>query len=216
MESIYQFALDVAHAYPLLNLPFLTLQQEIEALTAEALQGDDSDLSRFHHLLACFNRCRMSLSEEHSPQGELMLDSICAYMEEHWIRYERERISALLPDLSSPHPDTFLAWFDALDSAEGEQPHPLFLYLAERAGYEELRDFLKQEMKVEAGLDTLVLLTERYAPYPVKLALARRVWEEMGAGTPKDVRGRCLSDLAQAFRIDRQEFYEDIHWAPLA
>ncbi|HEX3135847.1 MAG TPA: iron-containing redox enzyme family protein [Planctomycetota bacterium] len=103
-------------------------------------------------------------------------------------------------------PDGFLAWFTALESDGPGQGDPLFSWLAEAAGLQELRWFLSQEAAGEAGFDDLVALTQVKLPERAKLEMARNYWDEMGRGHAEGMHGRLLErlvvSLALPVRID--------------
>lgn len=69
--------------------------------------------------------------------------------------------------------DGFIAWFEALEASGPGQHDPLFEWLAEDAGIEDFRWFLRQEAAGEAGFDDLVALTQIKLPDRAKLELAR-------------------------------------------
>src|SRR5688572_23922383 len=133
---------------PLPSLQDQDLRDEIRRMTAGAVEDDEKSCSEFHHLLAILNKQRLSLRVARSPQADLLLNSICTYMEIEWINRERQRISPLLSSVPDDE-EGFIQWFERLQQNGPGQGHPLFDYLAEQATRAELRYFLLQEMGTE-------------------------------------------------------------------
>ena len=98
--------------------------------------------------------------------------------------------------------DNFIAWFEALQDSGPGQDDPLFPWLAEEAGLEELRWFLGQEAAGEAGFDDLVAYTQVKLPPVAKLELARNYWDEMGRGNIKGMHGPMLELLVERLALD--------------
>jgi hypothetical protein len=96
--------------------------------------------------------------------------------------------------------DGFIAWFEALKDNGPGQGDPLFPWLAEEAGLEDLRWFLRQEAAGEAGFDDLVAYTQVKLPAQAKMELARNYWDEMGRGNIKGMHGPMLDLLVE--RLD--------------
>lgn len=200
---------------PLPSLQDQDLRDEIRRMTAGAVEDDEKSCSEFHHYLAVLNKQRLSLKVARSPQADLLLNSICTYMEIEWLNSERQRISPLLSNVPDDE-EGFIQWFEQLEQNGPGQHHPLFDYLAEQATYEELRYFLLQEMGTEAGFDDLISLTQVKTPPPVKLELARNYWDEMGGGELEGMHSELLSRLVGSFQLSWEDHYDDVHWAPLA
>jgi hypothetical protein len=102
-----------------------------------------------------------------------------------------------VPDQAVP----FIAWFERLKETGPGQGDPLFLWLAQKASYSEMRWFLEQEVAGEAGFDDLVALTQVKMPVRAKLEMARNYWDEMGRGDAKGMHGPMLERLARHFDI---------------
>lgn len=109
----------------------------------------------------------------------------------------------------------FAAWFERLRDEGPGQHDPLFDYLAERASYDEVRWFLRQEVAGEAGFDDLVALTQVRLPTSAKLELARNYWDEMGRGREAGMHGPMLARLAEAAGV-RGAGLDQIVWEALA
>jgi hypothetical protein len=95
----------------------------------------------------------------------------------------------------------FIAWFEALQQNGPGQGDPLFLWLAEEAGLDDLRWFLGQEAAGEAGFDDLVAYTQVKLPPAAKLELARNYWDEMGRGNIKGMHGPMLDVLVERLKL---------------
>lgn len=98
--------------------------------------------------------------------------------------------------------DGFIAWFEALEQRGPGQDDPLFPWLAEEAGLEDVRWFLRQEAAGEAGFDDLVAFTQVRLPARAKLELARNYWDEMGRGNIKGMHGPMLDVLVERLELD--------------
>lgn len=108
----------------------------------------------------------------------------------------------------------FMQWFENLRDTGPGQHDPLFPWLAEQAGLDQMRWFLTQEIAGEAGFDDLVALTQLRFPPQAKLELARNYWDEMGRGHQKGMHGLMLERVAR--ELDLQPRIEDTVWESLA
>jgi hypothetical protein len=97
--------------------------------------------------------------------------------------------------------DGFVAWFEALKEDGPGQHDPLFPWLAEEAGIEDMRWFLEQEAAGEAGFDDLVAMTQVKLPAGPKLELARNYWDEMGRGNIRGMHGGMLDVLIETLGL---------------
>lgn len=95
----------------------------------------------------------------------------------------------------------FLAWFEELRQTGPGQGDPLFPWLANKAGLDEMRWFLTQEAAGEAGFDDLTAYAQVKLPARAKLELARNYWDEMGRGNPKGMHGPMLEYLVTSLRL---------------
>jgi hypothetical protein len=98
--------------------------------------------------------------------------------------------------------DGFIAWFESLEQTGPGQGDPLFPWLADEAGADELRWFLGQEAAGEAGFDDLVAYTQVKLPAAAKLELARNYWDEMGRGNIKGMHGPMLDRLVETLALE--------------
>ena len=122
-----------------------------------------------------------------------------------------------LPPRAAERPadaDGFVAWFEALEQDGPGQNDPLFPWLAEEAGMDEMRWFLTQEVAGEAGFEDLSALTQVKLPQRPKLEIARNYWDEMGRGNPKGMHGPMLEVLAE--RLGLEPKLETTVWESLA
>lgn len=167
-----------------------------------------------HQRLAAFNRRRLTPTLAGSDwQVDLMDEIQHRMLEGSIIAIERaevaERAAAAPAD-----PDAFVAWFENLRDTGPGQGDPLFPWLAVRAGLEEMRWFLLQEVAGEAGFEDLVALTQVKFPVRAKLELARNYWDEMGRGNERGMHGPMLSRLAEALGLEST--IEGTVWESLA
>jgi hypothetical protein len=110
--------------------------------------------------------------------------------------------------------DGFIAWFEDLKTRGPGQGDPLFPWLAEEAGKDQLRWFFEQEAAGEAGFDDLVAMTQVKLPVEPKLELARNYWDEMGHGTAKGMHGPMLDALVETLQV--KPVIENTVWESLA
>jgi hypothetical protein len=110
--------------------------------------------------------------------------------------------------------DGFIAWFEALRDRGPGQNDPLFPWLAEEAGREEMRWFLGQEAAGEAGFEDLLAYTQVRMPARAKLEFARNYWDEMGRGNPKGMHGPMLDVLIETLELEAS--IDDTVWESLA
>jgi hypothetical protein len=104
-----------------------------------------------------------------------------------------------------------MAWYLALREDGPGQGDPLFPWLAERADYDQMRWFIRQEVAGEAGFDDLVALTQLRLPVQPKLELARNYWDEMGRGKALGMHGPMLARLADCLDV-RHDPDDDVVW----
>lgn len=95
----------------------------------------------------------------------------------------------------------FIAWFEALQFDGPGQNDPLFEWLADAAGPEQMRWYLAQEAAGEAGFDDLTAYTQVKLPSRIKLELARNYWDEMGRGNAKGMHGPMLGRLVETLDL---------------
>jgi hypothetical protein len=111
-------------------------------------------------------------------------------------------------------PDGFIAWFEELKQIGPGQGDPLFPWIAEKAGREEIQWFLEQEAAGEAGFDDLVAYTQVKLPKQAKMELARNYWDEMGRGNLKGMHGPMLDALVETLEL--RPVIENTVWESLA
>jgi hypothetical protein len=159
-------------------------------------------LDSFQRALARWNRDRLAAAfpgdhwRAHLERDQRMLRLEGDFLEE--LRAEVAAEATAVPDDT----DGFIAWFEALQEKGPGQQDPLFPWLAEEAGPDELRWFLGQEAAGEAGFDDLVAYTQVKLPARAKLELARNYWDEMGRGNPKGMHGPMLALLIERLGLN--------------
>ncbi len=155
----------------------------------------------FHSALSSFNRTRLSPGVPSADWEEQLEEAMrMTIAEGRFLEAERRRVAARAA-LAPTDGAGFVAWFEELRQTGPGQWDPLFEYLAERATFEEVRWFVKQEVAGEAGFEDLVALTQVKAPERPKLEMARNYWDEMGRGKPAGMHGPLLGNLARALMI---------------
>jgi hypothetical protein len=168
----------------------------------------------FQQRLARWNRDRLSPAFPTDDwQDRLAGDLAFLRLEGGFIEELRNQVAeraAEAPD----DVDGFIAWFEALEQNGPGQHDPLFDWLAEDAGLDEMRWFLTQEAAGEAGFDDLVAMTQVKLPDRAKLELARNYWDEMGQGRMAAMHGPMLANLTSALEIYPQ--IESTAWESLA
>src|SRR6185369_380341 len=130
---------------------------------------------------------------EQSLQEEIF----CRKLERELVERERD---AIAPEVKRAPTDAegFVAWFEELKRSGPGQGDALFPWLAEQAGVDEMRWFLRQEMAGEAGFDDLVALSQLKLPAQPKLEMARNYWDEMGQGHAGGMHGPLLATLGES------------------
>ena len=124
------------------------------------------------------------------------------------LELEAEFLESLRAEVSADaaaapsEPEAFVAWFEALEDNGPGQHDPLFDWLSDEAGIEEMRWYLGQEAAGEAGFDDLTAYTQVKLPNRIKLELARNYWDEMGRGNAKGMHGPMLARLVEALKLD--------------
>ncbi len=157
---------------------------------------DDRRGGAFQQRLTRFNRDRFAVAV---PSGDweatLSTETNMRRFEGRWIEAERAHVAARAAE-APVDADGFVAWFEQLLHDGPGQGDPLFPWLAEHAGLDDLRWFLLQEVAGEAGFDDLVALTQVKLPDRAKMELARNYWDEMGRGNIAGMHGPMLGALA--------------------
>lgn len=152
--------------------------------------------------LAAWNRERLAPS---FPAADWALNLA---RDQRMLRAEGDFLEALRDEVADEaarvpdDADGFIAWFEALQETGPGQGDPLFPWLAEEAGLDELRWFLGQEAAGEAGFDDLVAYTQVKLPTAAKLELARNYWDEMGRGNVKGMHGPMLDRLVERLALE--------------
>ncbi len=187
-----------------------TLPRAVPAPTFVAPMLDD-DIQR---TLAAWNRERLAPAFPAADwASDLVRDQQMLRMEGDFLETLRDDVAdeaARVPDDA----DGFIAWFESLQQTGPGQGDPLFPWLAEEAGMDELRWFLGQEAAGEAGFDDLVAMTQVRLPVRAKLELARNYWDEMGRGNSKGMHGPMLDLLVDRLGLDTA--IDDTVWESLA
>jgi hypothetical protein len=170
--------------------------------TAAELQGPAFD--RFHTELAKYNGQQLQPALPGNAWREELDDyAKVVRAEGEYIEAVRREIGPLVADVPSGV-DDFIAWFEELKEIGPGQGDPLFPWLAETAGHEDMLWFLTQEVAGEAGFDDLLALTQVKMPITAKLEMARNYWDEMGRGRETAMHGPLLGRLANYLEIDAQ------------
>lgn len=157
-----------------------------------------------HRRLAASHAARLNprISDtnwETSLQDELT----CRRLERELVEAERDAIAPLIRRVPS-EAEGFIAWFEELKATGPGQGDPLFPWLAEHAGFDDLCWFLRQELAGEAGFDDLVALAQLKLPPGPKLEMARNYWDEMGQGHESGMHGELLGHLGQNLPPSRE------------
>jgi hypothetical protein len=164
--------------------------------------------------LAAWNRARLAMQSP-SPDWRARIDADrdMRILETEFVETSRRTQAAHAAEAPTT-PDEFVLWFEALKQNGPGQGDPLFPWLARRAGMDELRWFIEQEVAGEAGFDDLIAFAQVKTPVAAKLELARNYWDEMGRGNAKGMHGPMLERLAAA--LDVAPRIETTLAAPLA
>jgi hypothetical protein len=193
----------------------MSINLTVQRTDARAPHRSGDEQRELHLALTQLNRQRLSPAlPDVAWQEELSEASELAVREGLFLESERRNIAerARLAPVEAP---AFARWFDELKASGPGQHDPLFEFLAERASYEQMRWFMRQEVAGEAGFDDLVALTQIRMPERAKLELARNYWDEMGRGKSVGMHGPMLGRLSQALDVESTPS-EDIVWEALA
>ena len=167
-----------------------------------------------HRQLAHWNHRRLSpATPTQGWREELREEHEMRLLEGGWVEAFRQEVAQAAA--AAPRDvEGFIAWFEGLKDTGPGQYDPLFDWLAEEAGLEEIRWFLRQEAAGEAGFDDLVALTQVKLPPLPKLELARNYWDEMGRGSEGGMHGPMLERTAAG--LDLQPSIDTTLWPSLA
>lgn len=168
----------------------------------------------FQRGLAHWNRERLmpafpSEGWQHIFERDVKMQRLEGGFLEELRREVREEAAAAPTDA-----DGFIAWFERLKATGPGQGDPLFDWLADEAGKDQLRWFFEQEAAGEAGFDDLVAMTQVKLPVEPKLELARNYWDEMGHGAAKGMHGPMLDALVETLKVE--PVIENTVWESLA
>jgi hypothetical protein len=173
-----------------------------------------SPQDQLHRRLARLNHTRFAPAFPEGDWVQQTAELAPLLREEHaWLETLRAQVrgeAAAAPK----EPEAFRTWFESLKANGPGQGDPLFPWLAEEAGLDEMRWYLRQEVAGEAGFDDLVALTQVKLPARPKLELARNYWDEMGRGNAKGMHGPMLETLSHALALEPS--MEETVWESLA
>ena len=174
-----------------------------------------SEQHELHIALTHMNRARLTPGTPNDAwKGSLVHTLELSLQEDAFLERERRAVQALAAQ-APRNAQGLASWFDELKQSGPGQYDPLFDFLAERASFEQVRWFLRQEVAGEAGFDDLVALTQLRMPTRAKLELARNYWDEMGRGKEVGMHGPMLGRLADAVGVS-DAVSDDLVWESLA
>jgi hypothetical protein len=182
----------------------------------QSLEADIAGLSpvELHRRLAHWNRRRLAPAAPHAQwEDDLEEEHRMRLLEGAWVERLRQAVRAEAARAPSDV-EGFTAWFRALKETGPGQGDPLFPWLADEAGIDQMRWFLTQEAAGEAGFDDLVALAQVKLPTPAKLELARNYWDEMGRGHEGGMHGPMLESVVRELAL--KPTIEDTLWPSLA
>lgn len=167
-----------------------------------------------HRQLALFNqrRLRPATGSDHW-RADLAEEMQMRLLEGQFVEQERVAMQSRLERLPTDA-DAFMQWFEDLRYNGPGQGDALFPWLEERAGLEQMRWFLTQEVAGEAGFDDLVALTQVRFPVQPKLEMANNYWDEMGRGHANGMHGPMLERAVRVLRL--KPTIDDTVWEALA
>lgn len=174
----------------------------------------DEYLHDFHSKLSRFNAKRLAPGFIHENwRSELEDEHEMRIREGYFVEQERSRIASLARQ-APQEPQAFMEWFEGLKETGPGQGDPLFPWLAEKAGMDEMRWFLTQEAAGEAGFDDLVAMAQVKVATRPKLEMARNYWDEMGRGHERGMHGPMLTAVVHDLKL--RPTIEDTVWQSLA
>src|SRR6478609_3470060 len=163
--------------------------------------SETSGAESLHRCLANSHTARLSPRLADTNWEQTIRNEVaCRRLERDFVERERSAVAAEVRRVPTDA-DAFVAWFEGLKVDGPGQGDALFPWLAERATYEQMCWFLRQEMAGEAGFDDLVALTQVKLPQRPKLEMARNYWDEMGQGNAAGMHGPMLGRLAGALKL---------------
>ena len=167
-----------------------------------------------HRQLALFNqrRLRPATGSDHW-RADLAEEMQMRLLEGQFVEQERIAMLSRLERLPTDA-DAFMQWFEDLRYNGPGQGDALFPWLEEKAGLEQMRWFLTQEVAGEAGFDDLVALTQVRFPVQPKLEMANNYWDEMGRGHANGMHGPMLERAVRVLRL--KPTIDDTVWEALA
>jgi len=158
-------------------------------------------MRRLHCKLAVWNHRRLAVAIPHAGwEAEVADDAAMQLLEGRWIEALRGEVRDRAAE-APRDPEGFIGWFEALKANGPGQDDPLFPWLANDAGPDELRWFLTQEAAGEAGFEDLVALAQVKMPDRPKLELARNYWDEMGRGNANGMHGPMLGQTIRDLEL---------------
>ena len=182
--------------------------------SAAALEGLLGEPESLHRRLAAWNHSRLAVGKPHPGWRETLREDFhMRLVEGAFVERLRAEVAGRAAEAPSD-PDGFVAWFEGLQETGPGQNDPLFPWLSQTAGLEDMRWFLLQEVAGEAGFDDLVAYTQVKMPTRPKLEFARNYWDEMGRGNERGMHGPMLGALADA--LDLKPTIQGTVWPALA
>lgn len=163
------------------------VERRVEMATVMAFQGGDEVAElEVHRLLYEINAHRIlpPWSKHWRDYEDPVLLATHRKAGEAWLAQERSRFAAGLQVPTAA--EDFGRWAARVcqEHASGVT-HPLFDFLAERATFEQLRDFIGQETAFDIHFGDLLALLLPGLHGDLKIELAGNFWDEMGRGEVK-------------------------------
>lgn len=172
------------------------------------------DAPGFQLRLTRFNHKRLRPEPDSSGWESHLAEEIrMRHLEGLYMEHLRAEIAPWMQGVPT-QPAAFMDWFDDLRHDGPGQGDPLFPWLAEHAGMQDMKWFLTQEAAGEAGFDDLVALTQVQFPARPKVEMASNYWDEMGRGRLQAMHGLMLSQCVEALQL--KPSMESTVWESLA
>ncbi|MCX7569218.1 iron-containing redox enzyme family protein [Tumebacillus sp. DT12] len=151
-------------------------------------------------------------------QNDPILVEIQRELEAAWEAFEEAR----MPELNDvpEDPKEFERWLRHFVLNHYVADHPLYEYLENDATFEEMREFMSEEITVDTRFDDLVAFAQVGTDGTIKMELAENYWDEMGNGKMEEVHTVMFNHLLEELNLTNQDtllnLMEGASWEALA
>jgi len=136
-------------------------------------------------------------------------DHLRQVLEAAWTRAESGRFADTLGPL--PSLDRFPAWARQMCQQDRSNvSHPLFAFLRDEAGIEQLREFIVQETPFDIHFGDILAMMMPGVYGRAKMEFSKNFWDEMGRGDLASMHRQLRQQMTKQLGVDDDVYFADI------